>query len=430
MLAAVSNGLQSFISPNDTNEEENLFHRFKVDTKKKYGEGGYGATYAAQDQLTQQRLAVKIIDTRRMKIEAIRKECQILDTLDHPNVIKLKAHGTGPRGSAQVMHAPAETPCSASYPDTPHLTHIPSAQAHLYFIFMELAGGGELFDQVIDRGTNAMPEDVARNFFVQMLAGVTHCHERGVAHRDLKLENVLLTSDGVVKIIDFGLSHVYVRNEAGEIDRSKPLTDMCGSKSYAAPEVLGAKSYDGFAADVWSLGVSLFAMLSGFFPLDEATPKDWRYAKLVEAQQMGRSTSRTVYSWYKRTCNHLSTAIVDLLDGMLTIDAQRRLTMKQIVEHPWTRGPEAMAALEAATSHPLKGLDQGMFDPSSEVMDSDGPRFRSAVLTGAGVAELMALDEADDGDAMPVYRSIGGMAEEAPLAMPLLGRQNAFSRYF
>ena len=333
MLSAVTNQIQQLVQPQQT-EKRTLFDKFKVDTQKKYGEGGYGATYAATDLDTNQRLAVKIIDTRRMKIEAIKKETTILEMLNHHNVIKVHGHGTGPPGSAQVspsslkrpahsyqaqaptthasqLHLPDQLLKKSSYspdlsPVNSHTTLQHDAQEHLYFIFMELADGGELFDQVIDRGVNAMPEDVARNFFQQMLAGVLHCHERGVAHRDLKLENVLLTGDGVVKIIDFGLSHVYAKTPAGDADRSKPLSDMCGSKSYAAPEVLGSKGYDGFSADVWSLGVSLFAMLSGFFPLDEATGKDWRYGKLLESQIKGRSTTRTVYSWYRRTCNHLS----------------------------------------------------------------------------------------------------------------------------
>merc|ERR1719240_432979 len=242
-----------------------------MDLSKKYGEGGYGATFAAANKQTGEKLAVKIIDTRRMKMEAILKECQILETLTHPNVIHVKGHGTG-----EGKHA------------------------HLYFIFMELAGGGELFDQVIDRGANAMPEATARGFFNQMLDGVAYCHLAGIAHRDLKLENVLLNKAGVVKLIDFGLSHVYPRLADGSVDRSKPLKDVCGSKSYAAPEVLAAAGYDGFAADMWSLGVCLFAMLSGFFPLDEASVNDWRYPKLGEAQASGKSTTHAIYTWYRR----------------------------------------------------------------------------------------------------------------------------------
>ena len=217
-------------SPED---EEEMFKRFTIDQNKKYGEGGYGATFAAQDTKTGQAAAVKVIDTRRMRLEAIRKECSILEGLVHTNVITLLGHGSGRKSSGQ---------------------------AHLYFIFMEVASGGELFDQVIDRG--AMSEATGRKFMSQLLAGVHHCHSRGVAHRDLKLENVLLTKDGVVKVIDFGLSHIYAKGGDGEFDRSVLLKEMCGSKSYAAPEVLSGVGYDGFLADVWSLGVCLFAMLS------------------------------------------------------------------------------------------------------------------------------------------------------------------------
>ena len=377
-----------FGSKNGSGEEASpsLFERYQIDHSKKYGEGGYGATYAARDAKTDEPLAVKIIDTRRMRGEAIRKECLILERLDHQNVIKVKGHGKGAKGSPQE---------------------------HLYYIFMELADGGELFDQVIDRGANAMDEDLARSFFLQLLAGVMHCHAHGVAHRDLKLENVLLTKAGVVKVIDFGLSYVYEVDANGKADRKTPLKDVCGSKSYAAPEVLQpAKGYDGFAADVWSLGVSLFAMLSGFFPLDEATSKDWRYARLVEAQANGKSTTKVVYAWYRRSWSHLSVAVIDLLDGLLSLDPAKRLTVDEIVSHPWCKG--AMGA----------AVDQGAYDPNAIVdMDMDtggqGVVWRGSTMT-----------EPDDGDfSEPVYRSIGADADLEPLGpVPMLGRQTAFGR--
>lgn len=343
------------------NGKDDLFERFGVDINKKYGEGGYGATFAAEDKRSNEKLAVKLIDMRKMRADAIKKECQILETLDHPNVISVKGHGPG---------------------------H--DHYKHLYFIFMELAGGGELFDQVIDRGSNAMPESAARTFFCQMLDGVAYCHLAGVAHRDLKLENVLLNSEGTVKLIDFGLSHVYPRTPDGIIDRTKHLRDVCGSKSYAAPEVLAAKGYDGFAADMWSLGVCLFAMLSGFFPLDEASQNDWRYAKLVEGQQKGRSTVQSVYGWYKRSASHLSREVVALLDQLLMVDPHKRLTMEATREHPWV-----------LDKHFPRPVD------SQEVVGDDGPIYR-------GVGQLPDTFETFmEDDEMPVYRSFGMGTESA-----------------
>ena len=399
MLAAGADAMSKWFGGGESPEDnEEMFKRFTIDQNKKYGEGGYGATFAAHDTKTGQDAAVKVIDTRRMRLEAIRKECSILEGLAHPNVIALLGHGSGRRSSGQ---------------------------SHLYFIFMEVASGGELFDQVIDRGANAMSEATGRRFMSQLLAGVHHCHSRGVAHRDLKLENVLLTSDGTVKVIDFGLSHIYAKGGDGEFDRSVLLKEMCGSKSYAAPEVLAGAGYDGFAADVWSLGVSLFAMLSGFFPLDEASPNDWRYGKLIEQQAKGRSTTKSVYGWYKRPCSHLSASVVQLLDGMLAIEPRQRMTMREVLTHPWLRDE-----IEAVMPGYLRGdADQGSYNLAAEVGDDEGPRYRGAFAMGP----LMPDDTVDDMDySEPVYRSLG-FAEPSELtpavleaAIPGLKKQKAF----
>lgn len=88
-------------------ENQEMFRRFTIDQAKKYGEGGYGATFAAQDTQTGLPAAVKVIDTRRMRLDAIKKECRILEGLDHENVIKVLGHGTGRQSSGQVSPPPA-----------------------------------------------------------------------------------------------------------------------------------------------------------------------------------------------------------------------------------------------------------------------------------------------------------------------------------
>lgn len=210
---------------------------------------------------------------------------------------------------------------------------------------MEVSSGGELFSKLCDEHDNPTPltEDATRRFMRQLLAGVTHCHARGVAHLDLKLENVLLSSDDAIKIIDFGLSHQYAPTSTAtpqaDWDRSVPLRAVCGSKSYAAPEVLAGTGYDGFEADVWSLGVCAFALLSGFFPLDEAGGGDWRFDRLRRAQPLGRSTVGTIFSWYQRDAGHLSGEVIELLDGMLTINPAHRMTMQQAARRSATTRP-------------------------------------------------------------------------------------------
>ena len=145
---------------------EALFSRFQIDTSRKFGEGGYGATYAAIDNAATgaaRNCAAKVVNLSKMKLESLQDECRVLDNLGkdggHPNVIKLLGHGRGRRSAKQEGQ---------------------------YFIFMEAASGGELFDVVIDRGAKAMTEEEARGFFIGVLSGLMHCHSRGIVHRDMK----------------------------------------------------------------------------------------------------------------------------------------------------------------------------------------------------------------------------------------------------
>lgn len=145
--------------------------------------------------------ACKTIDTRRMKRAAIEREVRIAQKLSHRNI------------AAVLDYVVAEP-----------LAHV----------FLEYCGGGELFEKVISAGPAGLPEATARAYFAELCAGTAHCHSRGVVHRDLKLENVMLTDKGVLKIIDFGLAAEYEPLPDGSFAMAT-LYETCGSKSYAAP---------------------------------------------------------------------------------------------------------------------------------------------------------------------------------------------------
>lgn len=126
---------------------------------------------------------------------------------------------------------------------------------HQLFAVMEYCRHGELFDLVVKSGR--LEEDHAAFLFYQIVEALTYLHSLGIAHRDVKPENILLDQGHQIKLIDFGLSNVSVDH--------KLFGTPCGSPCYAPPEMIQKHVYDGKISDVWSLGITLFAMVTGRF---------------------------------------------------------------------------------------------------------------------------------------------------------------------
>lgn len=118
------------------------------------------------------------------------------------------------------------------------------------FIVIELAPNGTLFDFVREK---PLTEEVARYYFVQLIKGLEAMHKAGYCHKDIKLDNILLDSNFVLKISDFGLSQPLKNKQDGYM-----LTDICGTKGYMAPELLKKKPHKGVKVDVFAAGVCLF----------------------------------------------------------------------------------------------------------------------------------------------------------------------------
>ena len=185
--------------------------------------------------------------------------------------------------------------------------------------------------------TGKLDEPTARRYLVQLAAAVAHCHALNVYHRDLKPENILLDEYDRVKVADFGLAALahQVREDASFLQHTK-----CGSLMYAAPEVLlssAESGYDAAKADVWSLGIILYSMLSGALPFRMALPhKCPRYA-IVHQRGM------------RLLCeaNGFSQKATELLSAMLDPNPSQRLTAAEILTSAWATSSPAAPPVHA-----------------------------------------------------------------------------------
>ncbi|KAI9209096.1 SADB-short [Polychytrium aggregatum] len=177
------------------------------------------------------------------------------------------------------------------------------------FLVLEHVEGGELFDYLVKRGR--LSENEALKFFQQIIFGLDYCHKHLICHRDLKPENLLLDKDLNVKIADFGMASLQITG--------KLLETSCGSHLCALDRQQGTK-YDGPTSDIWSCGVILFALVTGSLPFD-----DENIRKLLGKVKSG------VYI----IPEHVNPSIKDLIRKMLTVDPSKRITMAEIMAHPW-----------------------------------------------------------------------------------------------
>ncbi|XP_021725435.1 serine/threonine-protein kinase SAPK1-like [Chenopodium quinoa] len=257
----------------------------RYENMKNIGSGNFGVAKLVKDKWTGELFAVKYIERGQKIDEHVQREIMNHRSVKHPNIIRFK----------EVFLTP---------------THLA--------IVMEYAAGGELFERICTAGR--FSEDEARYYFQQLVSGVNYCHSMQICHRDLKLENTLLdgSSESRLKICDFGYSKSAVLH-------SQPKSTV-GTPAYIAPEVLSRKEYDGKIADVWSCGVTLYVMLVGAYPFEDAD--DPRNFKTTIARILSVHYSIPDYVRVSSDCNHL-------LSRIFVANPEKRITMEEIKKHPW-----------------------------------------------------------------------------------------------
>lgn len=255
------------------------------------GSGAFGGVYECRHQSTGESFAVKVIDIqnciRNHFYEQFKNELIIHSRIKHHAITQIQ----------DVL-----------------------IDKNNVYIVLEFCEGGDLNDVVQENG--GLTEEEAKHYFHQIIEALSYIHNLGVAHRDVKLENILVTADDDAKLTDFGLCKQAIGDN--------PMMTTCGTLVYAAPEIIREEPYNGMKADIWSAGIVLYAMVANHFPwiVDVRLPPD----KLMS------ETTRQILECNVDLPDGISTDLQSLLSSILVIDADERPSAEDILQHPWFDG--------------------------------------------------------------------------------------------
>ncbi len=294
----------------------------KYERGRVLGESYYSTIRECTDATTKEKFAVKIIDKSKLAEEQLEeygyREISIMKQLRHPFVVSMK----------EVLQT---------------TTRI--------YIVLELVTGGDLVDKIVQ--SERLPENLARKYFQQLIVAVRHCHKNGIAHRDLKPENILLDQNRDIKVSDFSVGNIQAKLDTM---RNIPSSAFC----YIAPEVFhtGQLGYDAFAADIWSCGVILYAMLSGRQAFDD-----------LRVRGLCHKIARCQY----KMSRYFTEGACNLISKILVVDPEKRYNLNDIIKDPWFRAGFDPSLLEigvsasnaelnhAAKNSTIKNVDENFF---------------------------------------------------------------------
>ena len=250
--------------------------------KETIGKGTFSIVKLGINKATNEKVAIKILKKKKMQRKKdksrLDREISILKRLHHINVIKI---------------------------------HKITEEIDNYYIVMEYCENGELFNYIVAH--QRLSEEETAYFFYQLINGLDYIHHKNIVHRDLKPENLLLSQGNVLKIVDFGLSNYYYPD-------GKLLSTPCGSPCYASPEMVCGNKYNGFRIDVWSCGIIIFAMICGYLPFEDPN-NEILFQKIMKC--------KVDYPDY------LSDDVLDIMNKIIVIDPNKRITIEQIKRHPF-----------------------------------------------------------------------------------------------
>ncbi|XP_070759226.1 testis-specific serine/threonine-protein kinase 6 [Enoplosus armatus] len=297
------------------------------------GEGMYGKVVSAYSTRLKRRVAIKVINQKKVSSSYLEKflsrETEIIRSLNHPNIVK----------TLDVFE----------YKKTSKV-----------YVVMELCVKGDLLKHINVKG--GLPEHSSCRLFTQLCKAVQYLHNRDVAHRDLKCENLLLDTHYNLKVCDFGFSKRLTYADG----RTVLSETYCGTSSYAAPEILRSFPYDPKVSDVWSMGVVLYMMFYASVPYEATSIR-----KMVEIQTQHNINFPSIPS--------VSSEAKDLIRSILHPVVEQRITISNILRSSWI-------------------MREGRMEDSGETPTSnDGPVQEGPPDEKAKVNEKLSGDNSDPG---------------------------------
>ena len=269
-------------------QNKSLFDKYEV--KQKIGNGKFGLVKFGINKETKQQVAIKIMAKKNMDksdLELAKVEIDILKIGQHPNIIKLY--------------------------------DIYENENYIYII-MEYCSGGDLLSY-FEHYEYELKETKVCEIIHKLSMAIYYLHSYGIVHRDLKPENILmtdLTPEADIRLLDFGLSKI-VGNE-------EKCTEPYGTLSFVAPEVLQGKPYDK-SVDLWSIGIITFLLLCGYLPFDDKHSE----------REIARQTIQDPVPFESKIWNKYSSEAKNFVERLLQKKPEKRLTIKEILEHPWIK---------------------------------------------------------------------------------------------
>ncbi|RZC63098.1 hypothetical protein C5167_024860 [Papaver somniferum] len=282
-----------------------LFEKYEIG--RLLGCGAFAKVYHARNIQTGESVAIKAISKQKIVksgfMPNIKREISIMRQLHHPYIVTL----------FEVL----------------------ATKAKIYFV-MEFVKGGELFSEI---SKCRFSEDLSRRYFQQLISAVGYCHSHGVFHRDLKPENLLIDEKGDLKVSDFGLSAV-----TSQVHNDGLLYTSCGTPAYVAPEILARKGYNGAKIDIWSCGVILFVLNSGYLPFN--------CRNLAEMY-------RKIYRGEFRLPKWTSPGLRHLFSRLLDTNPVTRITVDEIIQDPWfSQGYKEIKFHDCDDNYLTKGMNR------------------------------------------------------------------------